>query len=155
VTSEKDRKMDDTDAAIAAEQQQVKNPFPTPPPYWTRYTPENLRLLGLLQTRLKENKEIRIIEEEESSITEGDEDVDQAAILADEESLPPFSLLELEPPRLDWILEQETYSSFGEIYLVCSPPNDITASSALSDLFTVHVDERRGANISPGCEKAL
>ncbi len=44
--------MDDADAAIAAEQQEVKNPFPTPPAYWVRYTPENLRLLGLLKEKL-------------------------------------------------------------------------------------------------------
>lgn len=109
--------MDDADAAIAAEQQQVKNPFPTPPQYWTRYTPENIRLLGRLKSKIKERKENVIIEE--SSTTEESEVIDQAALLLDEESLPAFPLLELEPPRLDWILEQETYSTFGEIHPVC------------------------------------
>jgi len=45
--------MDDADAALAAEQNQVKNPFPTPPAYWMRYTPENIRLLGLLKDKLR------------------------------------------------------------------------------------------------------
>jgi hypothetical protein len=46
--------MDDADAALAAEQLEVKNPFPTPPVYWIRYTPENIRLLGLLKDKIRE-----------------------------------------------------------------------------------------------------
>ena len=46
--------MDDADAALAAEQLEVKNPFPTPPIYWIRYTQENIRLLGLLKEKIRE-----------------------------------------------------------------------------------------------------
>lgn len=118
--------MDDADAAIAAEQQEVKNPFPTPPTYWTRYTPENLRLLALLKEKIaidrnkdvpKESEDVRMSPNE----TPGDENkldqgtpVDQAELLPDEHLLPSFPLLELEPPRLDWVLEQKYYSTFGE-----------------------------------------
>jgi len=49
--------MDDADAALAAEQVEVKNPFPTPPTYWIRYTSENLRLLGLLKDKLSQRGE--------------------------------------------------------------------------------------------------
>lgn len=102
--------MDDADAALAAEQE-VKNPFPTPPVYWTRYTPENLRLLNLFKKKLDE-KGLDPIRE--------DEPVDQAALLPDEPLLPVFPLLELEPPRLDWVLEQPEYSTFGETHPVRS-----------------------------------
>lgn len=102
--------MDDADAALAAEQQEVKNPFPTPPVYWSRYTPENLRLLGLLKDKLAA--------EGIDNIQEEDEQVDQAALLQDEPLVPSFPLLELEPPRLDWVLEQPEYSTFGETHPV-------------------------------------
>jgi hypothetical protein len=49
--------MDDADAAKAAEQLEVKNPFPTPPTYWIRYTPENIRLLGLLKEKISQGGE--------------------------------------------------------------------------------------------------
>lgn len=103
--------MDDADAALAAEQE-VKNPFPTPPIYWTRYTAENIRLLGLLKSKVTEEGDLESIKEEES--------IDQAALLADEPLLPLFPLLELEPPRLDWVLEQPEYSTFGENHPVRS-----------------------------------
>jgi mediator of RNA polymerase II transcription subunit 7 len=45
-----------------------------------------------------------------------EEPVDQEALLPDEALLPSFPLLELEPPRLDWILEEEAYESFGVIH---------------------------------------
>jgi hypothetical protein len=48
--------MDDADAARAAESQ-VRNPFPTPPVYWIRYTPENIRLLGLLKDKISQGGE--------------------------------------------------------------------------------------------------
>lgn len=101
--------MDDADAALAAEQE-VKNPFPTPPAFWTRYTPENIRLLGLLKDKLA----ARGI----PSIKEEDESADQNALLEDEPLLPAFPLLELEPPILDWVLEQPEYSTFGETHSV-------------------------------------
>ncbi|KAG8806092.1 hypothetical protein FRC17_005183, partial [Serendipita sp. 399] len=110
-------RMNDADAAIAAEEQEVKNPFPTPPVYWTRYTPENMRLLA----RLREKISARRLENaaspgEETSKENDEENIDQATLLPGEELLPSFPLLELEPPRLDWILEEETYSSFGEFH---------------------------------------
>ncbi|KAG8749587.1 Mediator of RNA polymerase II transcription subunit 7 [Serendipita sp. 396] len=110
--------MNDADAAIAAEEQEVKNPFPTPPVYWTRYTPENLRLLARLREKIvarrQENGASQV--EETGEENRDDEDVDQAVLLPGEELLPSFPLLELEPPRLDWILEEESYSSFGEVH---------------------------------------
>jgi mediator of RNA polymerase II transcription subunit 7 len=118
--------MDDADAAIAAEQQEVKNPFPTPPIYWTRYTPENLRLLALLKDKIAENRDDTMLKEsKDAQMTpneapdhenklEQDVPVDQAEILPEGSLLPSFPLLELEPPRLDWILEQKHYSTFGE-----------------------------------------
>lgn len=101
--------MDDADAALAASRE-VRNPFPTPPPYWSRYTQENLRLLALLKTQLgKRDATPDALEKE---------DVDQEAVLSDEIVLPTFPLLSLKPPRLDWILEAGEYSTFGEPHSV-------------------------------------
>lgn len=129
--------MDDADAAIAAEQQEVKNPFPTPPAYWMRYTPENLRLLGVLKEKLGHGEEwIRTRDQKDD-----EENVDQEALLSEETLLPSFPLLELEPPRLDWVLEQEEYSSFGELY----PTNEIT------QVFPPGLDKLH--NLEPGTDR--
>ncbi len=106
--------MDDADAALAAEQQEVKNPFPTPPVYWNRYTPENLRLLVLLKDKIAE----RSVPSDPAEIKPSEETIDQVELLPHETLLPSFPLLELEPPRLDWILEEDQYSTFGEYHSV-------------------------------------
>ena len=102
------------DAEAAERNQTLKNPFPKPPTHWTLYTNENLRLLELLKHRLQEKQS-------EKDITDATLQVDQVPLLHDESSLPSFSLLELEPPRLDWIYEKGEYTTFGESHSVSLP----------------------------------
>lgn len=99
------------DAEAAERNQALKNPFPKPPSHWTLYTNENLRLLELLKRRLQEKQP-------EKDITHASLQVDQVPLLHDEPSLPSFSLMELEPPRLDWIYEKGDYTTFGETHSV-------------------------------------
>jgi mediator of RNA polymerase II transcription subunit 7 len=99
------------DAEAAERNQALKNPFPKPPSHWTLYTNENLRLLEILKRRLQERQS-------EKDIIDAPLQVDQVALLHDEPSLPSFSLLELEPPRLDWIYEKGEYNTFGETHSV-------------------------------------
>lgn len=99
------------DAEAAERNQALKNPFPKPPSHWTLYTNENLRLLELLKRRLQERQS-------EKDIPGAPLQVDQVALLHDEPSLPSCSLLELEPPRLDWIYEKGEYTTFGETHSV-------------------------------------
>jgi len=96
------------DAEAAERNQALKNPFPKPPSHWALYTNDNLQLLELLKRRLQAEK----------TITDAPFQVDQVALLHDEPSLPSFSLLELEPPRLDWIYEKGEYTTFGETHSV-------------------------------------
>ena len=99
------------DAEAAERNQALKNPFPKPPSYWTHYTNDNLRLLELLKRRLQETQP-------DKDIADAPLQVDQVALLQDEPSLPSFLLLELEPPRLDWICEKGEYTTFGETHSV-------------------------------------
>src|SRR5258708_39288236 len=99
------------DAEAAERNQALKNPFPKPPSHWTRYTDDNLRLLELLKRGLQE----RQLEED---ITDAPLHVDQVALLPGELFPPSFPLLELEPPRLDWIHEKGEYTTFGETHSV-------------------------------------
>lgn len=102
------------DAEAAERNQTLKNPFPKPPTHWTLYTNENLRLVELLKHRIQEKKS-------EQDITDATLQLDQVHLLHDEPSLPSFSLLELEPPRLDWIYEKGEYTTFGEPHSVSKP----------------------------------
>lgn len=99
------------DAEAAERNQALKNPFPKPPSHWTLYTNDNLRLLELLKRRLQETQP-------DKDITDAPLPLDQAALLQDEPSLPSFPLLDLEPPRLDWIHEKGEYATFGETHTV-------------------------------------
>jgi mediator of RNA polymerase II transcription subunit 7 len=99
------------DAEAAERNQALKNPFPKPPSHWTLYTNDNLRLLELLKRRLQETQP-------EEDIADAPLHVDQVALLHDEPSLLSFQLLDLEPPRLDWIYEKGEYTTFGETHSV-------------------------------------
>lgn len=131
--------MDDADAKRAAEQQQLQNPFPTPPSYWNRYTPNNLRLLALLRS---------------AQTDQPDEELDQEGVLKqlgeDSELLPSFPLVTLEPPRLDWVLEKGKYAAFGEVYSVC-----LLSLSSIRVCLDYLIDFRRRPILSSLCSKAL
>lgn len=79
---------------------ELRNPFPSPPSHYTNYTTHNLNLLKLLKERA------------------GEETVDEHHLLADQSNLPPWSLTQLEKPRVDWILEDGQYTVFGDTWFV-------------------------------------
>ncbi|KIY51232.1 hypothetical protein FISHEDRAFT_56766 [Fistulina hepatica ATCC 64428] len=88
--------MDDDDA-------ELRNPFPSPPSIYTRYTSRNLRLLDLLLERSSDP-----------------ENANQAEVLRDQQDVPDWSLLELRKPHVDWILEEDQpfYQVFGDTWFV-------------------------------------
>lgn len=85
------------------EEAELRNPFPSPPSHYTNYTTHNLKLLELLKERVDEN---------ELSST------NQYEILADQTDVPDWPLTQLEKPRVDWILEDGSYSVFGDTWFV-------------------------------------
>lgn len=88
--------MDDDDA-------ELRNPFPSPPSHYTRYTTHNLSLLTLLRERAADQP-----------------DPNQHEVLADQTDVPDWSLVQLEKPRVDWILEEPDayYDVFGDRWFV-------------------------------------
>lgn len=82
---------------------ELRNPFPSPPSHHTKYTTHNLNLLALLKER-------------EPQIT----DATQYELLKDQQDVPDWPLVQLDPPRVDWILEEEDayYDVFGDRWFV-------------------------------------
>jgi mediator of RNA polymerase II transcription subunit 7 len=83
---------------------ELRNPFPSPPSHYARYTSHNLALLALLKQRAPE-----------------DPDSNQLEILNDQNDVPDWPLVQLEKPRVDWILEEPDayYEVFGDRWFVC------------------------------------
>jgi len=82
---------------------ELRNPFPSPPSHYTRYTSHNLALLTLLKQREPH-----------------DPDPNQHDILNDQNDIPNWPLIQLEKPRIDWILEEPDayYEVFGDRWFV-------------------------------------
>lgn len=82
---------------------ELRNPFPSPPSHYHKYTTHNVNLLALLQERSKDLSE-----------------ANQAQVLHDQTDLPDWPLSQLEKPRIDWILEEEDphFSVFGDTWFV-------------------------------------
>jgi len=84
------------------EDSELRNPFPSPPSAYKNYTSHNMRLLTLLNAR----------HDPDSVPAQAQEEV-----LADQKNVPSFDLHTLEPPRVDWVLEEGHYSVFGESWM--------------------------------------
>lgn len=85
------------------EEAELRNPFPSPPSHYTNYTSHNLKLLELLKER----------------VGEGDvASANQNEVLSDQTDIPDWPLLQLEKPRVDWILEEGQYTVFGDTWFV-------------------------------------
>lgn len=93
--------MDDDDA-------ELRNPFPSPPSHYTKYTSHNLHLLNLLKERVPDT----------------DLAFNQHEILKDQTDVPDWSLTQLEKPRVDWILkgDEPYYDVFGDRWFVRTLP---------------------------------
>ncbi|KIO08456.1 hypothetical protein M404DRAFT_997380 [Pisolithus tinctorius Marx 270] len=87
-----------------AEESELRNPFPSPPSHYVKYTSHNLKLLETLKDRVKDTTDIA--------------SVDQHEILSDLADIPPWPLTQLDKPRVDWILEEDHYSVFGDTWFV-------------------------------------
>ena len=87
------------------EEAELRNPFPSPPSHYNNYTAHNLALLSLLKERAAES---------EQDIAQ----VNQYDVLHDQTDIPEWPLAQLEKPRVDWILEDEDYTVFGETWPV-------------------------------------
>ncbi|KAJ3530331.1 hypothetical protein NMY22_g8617 [Coprinellus aureogranulatus] len=89
------------------EENELRNPFPSPPSHYTRYTSHNLKLLALLRERA-------------SSKGVEPEAHNQHELLSDQKDVPEWPLVQLEKPRVDWILEDPEgyYDVYGDRWFV-------------------------------------
>jgi hypothetical protein len=85
---------------------ELRNPFPSPPSHYTNYTTHNLTLLRLLKERAPPDVPLA--------------DVHQHEILNDQTDIPDWPLVQLEKPRVDWILDDPEgyYDVFGDRWFV-------------------------------------
>ncbi len=85
------------------EDTELRNPFPSPPSHYTKYTTHNLNLLALLGEREPEKP-----------------NPNQYDVLKDQQDVPDWPLVQLEKPRVDWILEEPDayYEVFGDRWFV-------------------------------------
>ncbi|KAJ7631210.1 MED7 protein-domain-containing protein [Roridomyces roridus] len=82
---------------------ELRNPFPSPPSHYTKYTAHNLSLLALYNSRLPDHPNPA-----------------QHQVLSDQQDVPEWPLTQLEKPRIDWILEEPDayYDVFGDRWFV-------------------------------------
>ncbi|EIN14037.1 hypothetical protein PUNSTDRAFT_117642 [Punctularia strigosozonata HHB-11173 SS5] len=85
------------------EENELRNPFPSPPSHYTNYTSHNLKLLTLLRERVGE-----------ADLNQ----INQQEVLGDQDGVPEWPLAQLEPPRVDWILQEGVYEVFGDTWKV-------------------------------------
>ena len=81
---------------------ELRNPFPSPPSHYQNYSSHNLNLLSHLKER----------QNEENKYTS------QQELLKDQEDVPDWPLTQLEKPRVDWIVEDGSYTVFGDTWPV-------------------------------------
>lgn len=83
---------------------ELQNPFPSPPSHYVKYTAHNLKLLSLLRERSGNSAA----------------DADQRQVLSDQSDVPDWQLIQLEKPRVDWILDEPEayYNVFGDTWFV-------------------------------------
>ena len=86
------------------EETELRNPFPSPPSHYTRYTSHNLKLFELLRERAGTTADLSAF--------------NQYEVLSDQVDVPEWSLSQLEKPRVDWILEEGSYTVFGDTWFV-------------------------------------
>lgn len=102
---------------------ELRNPFPSPPSHYTNYTAHNLTLLSLLRERVPAEEPSATDATEPSTSTWLLPPIDvrqQYTTLADQNDVPDWPLTQLEPPRVDWILEEGQYTVFGDTWFVRS-----------------------------------
>ncbi len=71
--------------------EEIRNPFPSPPSFYTHFTSYNLKLRDLWLER-----------------SSGNEQESQHELLSEFTDVPDWPLSSLQPPRVDWILDEGT-----------------------------------------------
>jgi mediator of RNA polymerase II transcription subunit 7 len=146
-----------------------QNPYPAPPSHFVNYTDHNLALLALLRERVPVSAP-PLVSENASQSTEQLPPIDpaiQAQLLEDKTDVPSWALTDLEPPRVDWILEEGgTFGVFGEVWNVrCAymyalhttsiidiiQVNDVNIQSLAEANQTQLFPEDRSVGRSPSC----
>jgi mediator of RNA polymerase II transcription subunit 7 len=95
------------------EETELQNPFPAPPSHYTNYTAENLALLAVLRERTKPEPSAESLDASLEPLASTSVQK-QTELLADQKDVPSFALTDLEPPRVDWILEDGYFDVFGD-----------------------------------------
>ncbi|KAF9056563.1 MED7 protein-domain-containing protein [Panaeolus papilionaceus] len=82
---------------------ELRNPFPSPPSHYTKFTSHNLNLLALLKERSPDYQ-----------------NANQYDVLNDQSDIPDWPLTQLEKPRVDWILEEPDayFDVYGDRWFV-------------------------------------
>lgn len=97
---------------------EIQSTFPAPPAHYLRYTDANLQLLSQLKTKLGPDAASYHPTSEDAPYPDVQAIRHQHALLADAHDVPDWDLLELQPPRADWIVEEGGYSTFGDQWQV-------------------------------------
>jgi mediator of RNA polymerase II transcription subunit 7 len=108
------------------EETELQNPFPAPPSHYANYTSENLALLALLRERTKPDS-VPVGIDASLEVLPLVDLQRQAEVLADQQDVPAFPLTDLEPPRVDWILEDGYFDVFGDRWPVSFHPFGVSA----------------------------
>ncbi|KAH9927964.1 MED7 protein-domain-containing protein [Epithele typhae] len=86
------------------EETELRNPFPSPPSCYTHYTTHNLALLQLLRERAGPDADLGAL--------------NQYEVLSDQQDVPEYPVAQLEKPRVDWIMEEGSYTVFKDKWLI-------------------------------------
>lgn len=101
------------------EEAELRNPFPSPPSHYTRYTTHNLALLSLLNDRVAQSQSGSAEPSNPTADSQADlSGINQYEVLADQTEVPEWPLAQLRKPRVDWILEEGYYTVFGDTWYV-------------------------------------
>jgi mediator of RNA polymerase II transcription subunit 7 len=113
---------------------ELQHPLPAPPAHFANYTDHNLALLALIRQRVPplESFQSSVPSTSDSSVQDPKEaspslpprlppplpPIDlqtQIDLLKDETDVPSWPLTDLDPPRVDWILEDDgIFTVFGQ-----------------------------------------
>ncbi|KAH7340527.1 MED7 protein-domain-containing protein [Rhizoctonia solani] len=97
---------------------EIQSTFPTPPAHYTRYTNANLQLLNQLKTKLGPDAPSYHPASDDLPYPDVQAIRQQHNLLSDARDVPDWDLLELQPPRVDWIVEEGGYSTFGDQWAI-------------------------------------
>ncbi|KAL5635901.1 hypothetical protein ACGC1H_004639 [Rhizoctonia solani] len=97
---------------------EIQSTFPTPPAHYIRYTNANLQLLNQLKTKLGPDAPAYHPASDDLPYPDVQAIRQQHNLLSDARDVPDWDLLELQPPRVDWIVEEGGYSTFGDQWAI-------------------------------------